>query len=581
MKNNEPGYSDTLMILIIPIIMLFCFISKNYGWGIFWLFVELGFISKFFNKNQTQCINSPNPETMHDITNIIRTYNYNRLKLKSKIINLVRKNKITEAIDFIKAETTISDAQEYIDSLKTSIDDEELKINKALEIMRVPLEPINLSSKHSTYEDYISSKMGLKIQSNINYKIEFDNLAVENILNYSLEQIDNFDFETFKKYKSFDLSTPKEGSEDFEIWEELKNEFFAEQANHNSKIDTLKEAYNSKNAQTISKYIEKILNYSKYPKFMQKNFDVLYNADNKTFLVDIQLPFKDVLPRIKETTYNKTKKDFAHKYYSEKELNALYEELLYKIILRTIFEIFSTDNGGFIESVVLNGIVEYIDKTDGHNKSSCIASIQTNKDEFMSLNLKNVDVKACFKKLKGIIAPIDKGMIAIKPIMQLNKDDKRFIDAYGVMENINEGTNLASMDWQDFENLIREIFEKEFSKNGGEVKVTQSSRDGGVDAIAFDPDPILGGKVIIQAKRYTNVVGVSAVRDLYGTLINEGANKGILITTSDYGPDAFNFSKDKPITLLNGNNLLHLMNKYGHKAYIDLKEAKDNLNYRT
>jgi len=195
----------------------------------------------------------------------------------------------------------------------------------------------------------------------------------------------------------------------------------------------------------------------------------------------------------------------------------------------------------------------------------------------MSLNLKNVDVKACFKKLKGIIAPIDKGMIAIKPIMQLNKDDKRFIDAYGVMDSVNEGTNLASMDWQDFENLIREIFEKEFSKNGGEVKVTQSSRDGGVDSIAFDPDPILGGKVIIQAKRYTNIVGVSAVRDLYGTLINEGANKGILITTSDYGPDAFNFVKDKPITLLNGNNLLHLMNKYGHEAYIDLKEAKEKI----
>ncbi len=69
---------------------------------------------------------------------------------------------------------------------------------------------------------------------------------------------------------------------------------------------------------------------------------------------------------------------------------------------------------------------------------------------------------------------------------------------------------------EDFENLIRELFEKVFSVNGGEVKITQASRDGGVDAIAFDPDPIRGGKIIIQAKRYTNTVGLSAVRDLYG-----------------------------------------------------------------
>jgi len=133
------------------------------------------------------------------------------------------------------------------------------------------------------------------------------------------------------------------------------------------------------------------------------------------------------------------------------------------------------------------------------------------------------------------------------------------------------------MDWQDFEHLIREVFEKEFSGNGGEVKVTQGSRDGGVDAIAFDPDPIRGGKIIIQAKRYTNTVGVSAVRDLYGTVLNEGATKGILISTSDYGPDAYEFAQGKPITLLNGSNLLHLLEKHGHKAMINLKEAKIEL----
>jgi len=34
--------------------------------------------------------------------------------------------------------------------------------------------------------------------------------------------------------------------------------------------------------------------------------------------------------------------------------------------------------------------------------------------------------------------------------------------------------------------------------------------------------------------------------------MNEGATKEILVTTSDYGPDAYAFAKDKPITLLNG-----------------------------
>ena len=48
--------------------------------------------------------------------------------------------------------------------------------------------------------------------------------------------------------------------------------------------------------------------------------------------------------------------------------------------------------------------------------------------------------------------------------------------------------------------------------------------------------------------------------------MNEGATKGILVTTSDYGPDAYEFAGGKPITLLNGSN--------GTKAHINLVEAR-------
>jgi restriction system protein len=165
-------------------------------------------------------------------------------------------------------------------------------------------------------------------------------------------------------------------------------------------------------------------------------------------------------------------------------------------------------------------------------------------------------------------------MIPIKPILQLERDDPRFVAGQGVVDGIDARTNLAAMDWEDFEHLIREVFAKEFSSPGSEVKITRASSDGGVDAVVFDPDPLRGGKIVIQAKRYTNTVGVSAVRDLYGTLMNEGAGKGILVTTADFGPDAHAFAKDKPLVLLSGSHLLHLLNKHGHQARIDVQEAR-------
>jgi restriction system protein len=130
------------------------------------------------------------------------------------------------------------------------------------------------------------------------------------------------------------------------------------------------------------------------------------------------------------------------------------------------------------------------------------------------------------------------------------------------------------MDWQDFEHLIRELFDKEFSGRGAEVKITQASRDRGVDAIAFDPDPIHGGKYVIQAKRYTNTVDVSAVRDLCAVVRKEGASRGILVTTSTYGADAYAFANNEPVTLLNGAELLGLLKKHGYDFRINLAEAR-------
>jgi restriction system protein len=108
-----------------------------------------------------------------------------------------------------------------------------------------------------------------------------------------------------------------------------------------------------------------------------------------------------------------------------------------------------------------------------------------------------------------------------------------------------------------------------------EVRTTRTSRDRGVDAIVFDPDPMHGGKFVIQAKKYTNLVDVASVRDLFGTVQAENANRGYLVTTSHFGPDAHEFAKDKNITLIDGPHLLHLFEKHGYKFRIDINEARE------
>lgn len=331
------------------------------------------------------------------------------------------------------------------------------------------------------------------------------------------------------------------------------------------------EKYFAKEKGAIEDYCSIVLDKSAYNYPVAKEF-VIEFQDNGLLVIEYRLPDISDLPKYKECKY--VSREARPKAVSQTELNKIYDKMLYDISLRCIYELFDTDCARAVSAICFNGWVRTIDKATGNNVTNCILSVQVEKNEFARFDLRNVDSKLCFKSLKGVSANKLCQLTPIKPILNIKKEDKRFIESKNVIKNVNNSINLASMNWEDFEFLVREIFEKEFSANGGEVKITQASRDGGVDAIAFDPDPIRGGKIVIQAKRYTNTVSVSAVRDLWGTVMNEGAMKGLLVTTSDFGVDSYNFVKDKPITLINGANLLFLLEKHGTHAKIDINKAR-------
>jgi len=359
-----------------------------------------------------------------------------------------------------------------------------------------------------------------------------------------------------------------------EVWNTSAAEHSAKQDQENAAIDNRKAQYEALVPDAVSDYCEIVLSASEYPDSFPKEFELEYISGTKILAVDYSLPAPEHLPRVKEVKYIKAKDDMVEVFLSETELNRIYDGVLYQICLRTIHELFEADVANALSAVVFNGWVKSIDKATGKEVNGCVISVQTTKEEFQKIALVNVDPKACFKTLKGIGSSKLHSLTPIAPVLKINREDKRFVASYAVAGQLDERSNLAAMDWEDFEHLIRELFEKEFSKPGCEVKVTQASRDGGVDSVVLDSDPIHGGKTVIQAKRYTNTVGVAAVRELWGTVLNEGAMKGILVTTADYGPDAYEFAKGKPLVLLNGANLLHLLEKHGHKAKIDIKEAK-------
>lgn len=119
--------------------------------------------------------------------------------------------------------------------------------------------------------------------------------------------------------------------------------------------------------------------------------------------------------------------------------------------------------------------------------------------------------------------------------------------------------DINSLSGIEFENVCQQLIEK----MGFSVETTKASGDGGIDLIANNYQPILSGRYIIQCKRYPGSVGEPIIRDLYGVITSERANKGILMTTGYFTKSAISFAEGKQIELIDGVKLKGLLLKYG------------------
>jgi restriction system protein len=344
----------------------------------------------------------------------------------------------------------------------------------------------------------------------------------------------------------------------------------------NNEIDGLESAYAALEAEydegdpdAVTAYVSMMLERSDYPEGFPQDFRLAYVPDPKEMVIEYELPTAEVVPAVAEYKYVKTRNAIDAKARKPVEIKELYQDIVASVALRTLHETFQADRGGHVKLIVFNGFVQTVDPATGKDIKPHLISVRVTREQFAQLDLRRVDKRVCLRNLGAQASPRPAEMQAVKPIVDFDMVDKRFVDQSDVLADLESRPNLMDLNPYEFENLVGNLFQK----MGLDTKLTRSSRDGGVDAVAYDKRPILGGKVVIQAKRYRHTVGVSAVRDLYGTMQHEGANKGILVTTSSYGPDAYEFIKDKPVELIDGGGLLYLLEQHaGTKARIVFPE---------
>ncbi|MFG3347223.1 restriction endonuclease [Streptomyces sp. NPDC048018] len=325
---------------------------------------------------------------------------------------------------------------------------------------------------------------------------------------------------------------------------------------HNRGIADTGSALRAGEPETVVEYFSAVLYASTaWPEGFPRQVSAAYDRGSRGLVLEWDLPGFDVVPAAKGIRYLPSTDQEREVPRPVSQRRALYREVLAQSVLLALRELFAADRSGVLDRVTLNGFVDGVDPATGVVGRTCVASVAVERRAFGELNLELVRPLECLTgALSGRLSAKPDERVAVPPLLLPEQ-----VGSGVVSQGDGAEPDLLAMDPIAFEGLVAELFRA----RGLQAVTTRRSHDGGVDVEALDPDPIRGGSIIVQVKRYRNTVPPSAVRDLFGTVQGAGANKGVLVTTSGFGPGSYAFANGKPLTLISGPELVELLHQHG------------------
>lgn len=351
-----------------------------------------------------------------------------------------------------------------------------------------------------------------------------------------------------------------------ERYREQCEKLAAKAAAHNAAIDRFSAVFAAADPKAVVEYFGLVLGNSVYPDDFPQRYRLAYLPESRQLVVEYQLPTVEVIPRVREYRFQPTEDEVTAVGRPADEIAQRYADVVTQITLRTVHELYEADRTRLVETVCLNGIVDTLDPATGRRARPCLVSLRTTRDEFVAINLAKVDPAACLRRLDARLSARPAELAPVSAVVDFDQVDKRFADEIDVLADLDQRPNLLAMPAEQFEQLIADLF----VKLGLQMRQVRTTADGTVECLAHDPRPLFGGTVVVLARRGGGTVDVSAVRDLFGVVQAENASNGILVTTAGYAPAAHDFASGKPLELIDGSALLHMLAEAGGvKARID------------
>jgi restriction system protein len=345
-------------------------------------------------------------------------------------------------------------------------------------------------------------------------------------------------------------------------------------------IDQMARDFADGKRKAVADYFSGVLAVQRYPSDFPTGVKVAYLPSDRELRIDIDLPLMTAIPELESAEYLVTKKELKYKKLTAAVRNKLYQQVVAQMALRTLRCVFAADREGLVLEAACNGYVDTTDTATGQDAHWCLVSVQVPRAEFGRLDLTRVDPMDCLAYLHAKISKTPEKYQPVQPIIEYPWDDLHYAEELDAAAGLDSVQNLLDLDGFEFEQLLVRLCQEipEFD----EVRRTRSRADGGIDLVAVNRTPFVGGRVAIQAKRYAphNKVDIAAVREIIGSISQREFTKGIIITTSGFTSAARQEAERLGVELYDGERLLWLLRHHLHREFNIIDQSRRKPTFR-
>ncbi|MGH3950025.1 MAG: restriction endonuclease [Pseudonocardiaceae bacterium] len=322
---------------------------------------------------------------------------------------------------------------------------------------------------------------------------------------------------------------------------------------HNADIVGWHKGCAARDRESVERYLKAISERVPLPRDLPKVAEIAYSPRGEQVVARVELPGTDVVPLVARYSYVVSKDEQRETARPKAQVAQLYRSIVSQIALLYVRDLFDADPA--LQTVDVNGHVHTTNPATGHREYPCLISVTVERTVFDSLNLREVSPQDCLRHLNALVSPHPYEVEPVTPIREFDLTRFAFVDGLDAVSRLDSRPDLIEMTSTEFEHFVRQVFEA----MGMEGWTTERTGDDGIDAVVLNRDPIIGGLTVVQAKKYSRVLGVSHIRELAGAMDEKRAGRGILVTTSWFTSGCWTKAKDNGrIELIDGARLVAL-----------------------